>query len=219
MAYPQQPYGQQPDHPQHYVTSPHQAYGHPPGPPRRRKSSGGVILLAVLACVVVLFGGCAVLIATLGSGTKPTPVTEAETKAKEAESAQKVAGIGAVVKDGKFSFKVTKLERRASVGGSFLNKQAQGVFLLVYVTVENIGDEAQAFSGAAQKLYDGSDREYEASSEAAIYFEESQSLYENINPGNAVKGVVLFDIPKNTKYKTIELHDSVFSDGVRVSLT
>jgi hypothetical protein len=33
-----------------------------------------------------------------------------------------------------------------------------------------------------------------------------------------VEGVVLFDVPKSVKPETIELHDSLFSSGVKVSL-
>jgi hypothetical protein len=93
------------------------------------------------------------------------------------------------------------------------------VFLLVHVTVENIGNESQAFFGNNQKLFDAKGRQYEASTEAAFYLEDSKSLYEKINPGNSVNGVVLFDVPKNVEPVSIELHDSIFSDGVEVSLS
>ncbi|MFG1697362.1 DUF4352 domain-containing protein [Nonomuraea sp. NPDC049309] len=55
--------------------------------------------------------------------------------------------------------------------------------------------EPQAFTSAAQKLHaDG--KEYDADTGASIYAENSKSLYEKINPGNSVRGVVLFDIPR-----------------------
>jgi hypothetical protein len=41
---------------------------------------------------------------------------------------------------------------------------------------------------------------------------------EPINPGNAVAGVILFDLPRGAKPTKIELHDSVFSGGVTVTL-
>ncbi|MEU6998988.1 DUF4352 domain-containing protein [Nonomuraea sp. NPDC046570] len=182
-------------------------------------------MLLILAVVfVVLVGGCAALVVSLAGGGDRTTTANADRDpggAKPGDKPKKekpeAPGIGSVVKDGEFSFKVTKLERKARVGGDFLNKDAQGVFLLVYVTVKNIGDEQQAFSSSAQKLY-AKGKEYEASAEAAIYLENSKSLYEEINPGNSVKGIVLFDVPKTLKPDSIELHDSLFSDGVRVDL-
>ena len=227
------PYGQeQPGYPpppqQPYP--PQGGYGYPPGPPphRKKKSSAPMVLLIIGAVVLVLFGGCAVLVAAVGGGGdgKPSTATAKVSDEPTKKSSQpkkdeepKAAGIGSVVRDGKFSFKVTKLGTATKVGGQYLSKKAQGKFLLVYITVKNIGDEAQAFTGVAQKLYDAGGKEYEASSEAAIYLEDSKSLYEEINPGNSVRGVVLFDVPKDMEPASIELHDSVFSDGVKVSLT
>ncbi|WP_433436009.1 DUF4352 domain-containing protein [Nonomuraea sp. CA-141351] len=190
--------------------------------------------------VLVLFGGCAAIVAALGSssggGSRSTtvavddnqseqaptekPAEQAPTEEPAEEPAKKAeqARIGSKVRDGKFEFTVTKMDKQARVGDEFLGTDAQGVFLLVHVTVENIGNEAQAFTSAAQKLHaDG--KEYEADAGAAIYLKDSKSLYEKINPGNSVQGVVLFDIPKDLNPETIELHDSIFSGGVRVSLS
>jgi hypothetical protein len=227
-------YGQQPPSQPYPPQQP--GYGYPPGPPPppRKKSSAPLVLGIIGVVVLVLFGGCAVIVTALGSvGNSPStsatvadtpeeePADEPAKKKTEEPKAEepKVAGIGAVVKDGDFTFKVTKLEKRARVGNDFLGEDAQGVFLLVHVTVKNVGDEAGSFFGASQKLYDAKGREYEASSGASIYLKDSKSLYEKINPGNAVNGVVLFDIPKNVKPTEIELHDSMFSEGVKVNLS
>ena len=54
---------------------------------------------------------------------------------------------------------------------------------------------------------------------AAIYANEDQQvLFEEINPGNTVKGKLVFDIPKGAKLASLEPHDSMFSGGVTVSL-
>ncbi|MPY81264.1 MAG: DUF4352 domain-containing protein [Actinophytocola sp.] len=39
-----------------------------------------------------------------------------------------------------------------------------------------------------------------------------------VNPGNSVKGIVVFDIPKNVEPVELVLTDSMFSGGVTVSL-
>jgi hypothetical protein len=89
---------------------------------------------------------------------------------------------------------------------------------MVSVKVENIGDEAQSMFGDNQLLFDQDGREFSADTEAAIYMDNAQTLWEEINPGNAINGVVVFDVPKDAKPASIELHDSMFSDGVTVSL-
>ncbi|MFJ2033736.1 DUF4352 domain-containing protein [Streptosporangium sp. NPDC087985] len=141
-------------------------------------------------------------------------------KQNEPKSAgPKRAVIGDVVKDGKFSFKVTKVETGLKrVGGEYFGSDAQGQYVLVHVTVENIGDKAQLFSDSSQKLIDTGGRQYDADSGAALGLKDSNAFLKNINPGNTVSGILLFDVPKDFRIKAIELHDSIFSGGVTVAL-
>ncbi|WP_407320110.1 DUF4352 domain-containing protein [Isoptericola halotolerans] len=128
-------------------------------------------------------------------------------------------GLGDPVRDGKFEFTVTELEDDVQqIGDDFLNEKAQGRFLLVHVTVENIGDEAQYFDGDSQKLVDTKGRTHSADTGAAIYLDDSNSFLNEINPGNSVDGVVVFDLPADASAATLELHDSMFSGGVEVSV-
>ncbi|MGN9785415.1 DUF4352 domain-containing protein [Nonomuraea sp. ZG12] len=84
--------------------------------------------------------------------------------------------------------------------------------------MKNIGNESETFSGGNQKLYDTKGREYEADTGAAIFVDDSNSFLEKINPGNSVKGLLLYDVPKRVKLDVLELHDSMFSGGVQVKL-
>ena len=128
-------------------------------------------------------------------------------------------GIGDKVRDGKFEFMVTKVKPGvATVGDSMLGKKAQGQFVLVSITVANIGDEPQTLVGDAQKLFDTQGRKFSVDTEAAVYLADSNSIFEEINPGNSVKGTLLFDIPDGVKPARLELHDSPFSGGVDVGL-
>ncbi len=137
-----------------------------------------------------------------------------------AEPAEDAAGIGDPVRDGKFEFTVTEVETGVSeVGDEFLSEQAQGQFVLVHMTVSNIGDQAQMLSGGNQTLVDDQGREHSANGSAAIYLDDSETFLNDINPGNSVEGIVVFDIPADAQPAAIELHDSMFSGGVTVSLT
>jgi hypothetical protein len=130
-----------------------------------------------------------------------------------------VAKVGDKARDGKFEFVVTKIERgKSQIGDEDFNTKAQGEFVMVHVTVTNISKEPQTFDGDDQKLFaDGA--EHTADTEAAIYLgEASQSIWEEINPGNTVKGIVVFDVKKGAKLERLELHDSTLSGGVEVRL-
>lgn len=145
---------------------------------------------------------------------------EEEAPAEEAPAEPETApGIGTTVADGKFEFVVTQVETGVEqVGDEFLNQAAQGQFVLVHVTVTNIGDEAQYFDGSSQKLLDTAGRTHSADTGAAIYLGDSESFLNQINPGNTVDGVVVFDVPADAELASIELHDSPFSGGVTVAL-
>jgi hypothetical protein len=48
--------------------------------------------------------------------------------------------------------------------------------------------------------------------------DDNQAFLNTINPGNAVTAKIIFDIPKSVKLVKLELHDSIFSGGVLVTL-
>lgn len=75
-------------------------------------------------------------------------------------------------------------------------------------------------SDSDQDVYDSSGRKYSADSAAGISANSSQNsvFLNDINPGNTVRGVIAFDMPKGVKAVRADLHDSRFSGGVSVSL-
>jgi hypothetical protein len=91
--------------------------------------------------------------------------------------------------------------------------------VLVHVTVTNVGTESEMFTSANQTLLDAEGREFEADAGAALVnVPDSESFLTDINPGNSVDGVLVFDVPEGLSPAAIELHESLFSDGVTVSL-
>ncbi|MFF0543347.1 DUF4352 domain-containing protein [Nocardia thailandica] len=194
-----------------------------------------MIVLSVLAGVFVLcgFGGC---VAALGSGTdkgsKAAPTFTQPAGAPAAAggagapsaaappSRSDVAAAGATVRDGKFEFTVTAIDPPVKTVGSnpYLQKTAQGEYLLVYVRVTNIGNKAQTYWSGNQKLIDDRGREFENDTMAGINVNEGTAMSSEINPGNSVDVVVVFDIPAGTTPAALELHDSAFSGGAKVAL-
>ncbi len=153
-----------------------------------------------------------------GGGGSATGGTSDAGGAQE-EPAEAAPGIGATVADGKFEFVVSQVETGVTrVGTDLFGQAAQGQFVLVHLTVSNIGDDAQYFDGSSQKAYDASGRTYSSDGSAAVYVDESNSFLNQINPGNQVQGVVVFDVPADVALTELELHDSPFSGGVRVAL-
>lgn len=132
-----------------------------------------------------------------------------------------VAGIEQPARDGKFEFTVHSAPdcSKTTLGTEFINTKAQGVFCLIKVTVSNIGNEPQYMFADNQYAFNASNQKYSADSSAAIYLDEaSQTLWDEINPGNKVTGYLVYDVPAGTELTTLELHDSAFSGGVKVNL-
>lgn len=191
-----------------------------PEPPKRKSWPARHKILTTLGVIVAVFIIAGIANSVGGGGDTATVAQSDSGTGKKADKPKaKTASIGDPVRDGKFEFTVTKIRKGVdSIGDQYLGTKAQGQFVLVSVTVKNIGDEPQSFFGDNQYLFDAGGRKYSADSEAAVYLDDSKSLYEEINPGNEVKGTVIFDVPKDAKLKTLELHDSAFSGGIKVSI-
>lgn len=172
------------------------------------------VLTAILA--LILIG----VVAGAGGGSKKASNSSTASTDTATKSAS-VAKIGESVRDGKFEFTVASIKcGETSVGtNQYLTKQAQGQFCLLNVTVKNIGSEAQTFDSSSQYLFDGAGAKLSADSSASLYANPEGSTFLNqINPGNSVTGIVVFDIAKGVTPVSAELHDSAFSSGVKVNL-
>ncbi len=214
--------------------APHQ-YGAqpPPAPPEPTKKSWFArhkfltALLAIIAFIIViaaLSGGDDDGTAPAGGSTAAEQDAAADDDGADEEAAAEAAeddapAIGDAVRDGKFEFVVTDIEAGLeSVGAEFLSEEAQGQFVLVHTTVSNIGDEGQTLYDGDQLLMDTEGRQHSANSMAGLVIEKNDTFFNEINPGNTVEGVIVFDIPTDAEPASLELHDSGFSGGVTVSL-
>lgn len=160
------------------------------------------------------------VISSAAGGGKTNTSTNSSSKSSTAKTAE-VAKIGRPVNDGKFEFTVSSVEcGKVSVGSSqYLTKSPQGQYCLLNVSVKNIGDQAQSLISSNQYLLNASGQKYSADDTATIYNAPSgTSWYNDINPGNSVNGAIVFDIPKDQTPASVELHDSAFSNGVKVNL-
>ncbi|MER7824527.1 DUF4352 domain-containing protein [Streptomyces sp. NPDC096097] len=190
----------------------------PERPPDRR---GWFALHRLLTVLMAVTAGLVVLgIAGSFAGKEPVaPPPPAPTRAEAVTDTARLPGVGEPVRDGKFEFTVTRLQPGVrNIGGAY-GQDAQGQFFLVHMTVKNIGDRARTFDGSDQELIDRNGNKYSADTVAAIHLDGSESFLEQINPGNVVDGIVVFDIPKGAAPARIELHDSMFSGGTTVDLT
>lgn len=148
------------------------------------------------------------------------PAEEPPVDSAPVDEPASAAGIGQPASDGAFTFTVASLEcGQASVGEGPFAEEAQGQFCLLSVRVENTGDSAQLLLADSQYLLNADGTQYSVSSQATFANDvDGDSLFTEINPGNAVEGVFVFDVPQAAQIATAVLHDSAFSGGVEVNL-
>lgn len=104
----------------------------------------------------------------------------------------------------------------------YLQKEAQGQFCLLNLSITNNGDAAAYLSSANQKLLDKDGKTYSSDSEATIYADPKKGLLSGeINPGNTAKGLIVFDIPEKVKPTEAALAGGFFGikDVARVNLS
>jgi len=173
------------------------------------------VMTVILGLILVIIIGSA---ASGGDKTKTSSSSNSKSDTKTATTGK----VGEGVRDGQFEFVVKSVTcGKASVTDSsgYITKTAQGQYCMMDVTVKNIGNKQQYFSESDQKLLNAGGQQYSADSSATLTnSNNSDALLAQINPGNTVEGILVFDIPKDQTPVTAELHDSSFSGGVKISL-
>lgn len=207
-----------------YPQQPPRPFGPPPvpgpaPPPRKRGLSTVAIVALVIGGLTALCCIGGVVMVVSGGDSEPA-ASSAEEVAARGVKADDDPGIGAPARDGKFEFVVSKVEcGKPSVGSGLFREDAQGQFCLVSMSVKNIGNGAKTLDSAWQYAYDASNRKFDADGAASSYANDNHELFLNeINPGNQVDAVLVFDVPKDVKLAKLELHDSPFSGGVTVKV-
>ena len=191
---------------------------------KKKRFAFPIILVGVIVVSAVASGG--------QSDEQAAPATDSALPAVDASEAPVAAepepakealpGIGAAVVDGKFTFTVNGVTCGVPTVGDTTyggGSTAQGQYCKIAVTIVNTGDKAQTLFGDNQKLVDGAGREFSPDTAAMIWdAPDGNGWMSEINPGNTLTANVIFDVPMDATLEHIELHDSMFSAGVKVAL-
>ena len=78
-----------------------------------------------------------------------------------------------------------------------------------------VDDEPQILRGLRTNLVA---RGYEVSTAAHMYLNSDVGIMGQIDPGNSIQVKLPFDVPPDSRFTMLELHDSMFSGGVKLAL-
>jgi hypothetical protein len=122
------------------------------------------------------------------------------------------ASKGTPVTDGSLQFVVKSISQTPTISTSFgATYTANGVYMIVDVTIANVGDAPATFQGINQKLIVGTEQ-YAYAGEPTFALQHNPTA--TINPGLSVSATIAFDVPVGVNPTRIELHEDQLSPGV-----
>jgi hypothetical protein len=164
---------------------------------------------------------------TVGAGndaatTSQTPAAEtttahANTSTEQTATASPSTPVnGGEASDGPLSFTIHGVDLGPTVTSSNapVQKDAQGQYAVVHMTVTNNSDQSTSFVATFQKLK-ANDTVYNVDDEATFYLDSGLA---EIAPGESADFSIAFDIPPGAVPQAIELHTDPMSAGTEVPL-
>jgi len=204
------------------------AYEEPPGPWRSRSR---VTLLLVIVAGIVVVGGLAVSLVrdnrgspgTVASPTPSGPSISVATTVTTTTVTLPVTPPGVVSRDGPLQFQVLDVARAKTVSdptnNRYLTATAQGEYIVLTVSVANIGTDPVNFFSQDQALIDVAGIRYGPSADADLYMNATDgNPMGAVNPGQSITVRIAFDVPPGTREAVLELHATPGSTGAGIGL-
>jgi hypothetical protein len=129
----------------------------------------------------------------------------------QAGSDDKAYKIGQTIELEGTQYTVTKATTQPRVGGAF-GEKADGVFVVVDMTIENKKDETKVFSDTAATFHAQDDSKYEGS-DAAIYLGDDSLFLREMQPDLPTKGKLVFDVPPTKVAGGVLVVEDLFGGG------
>lgn len=152
--------------------------------------------------------GCTTDEGSAGDSGDEDDTTDAEDGSAAEDGTQHDVGERFTVGSGEKSIRYTVEEATLarSVGTSSFNTDADGLFLIVVLSMENVGDETIDITSRHLQVVDSEGREFDADTGANVYvsqdarFDAEGITFEQLQPGIRQTRVVVFDVATNQSY-------------------
>jgi len=181
-----------------------------------------LILTGILGLFVLI-----IVISVAGSGGKKTgeQTTATETKTvsenKPIET-ETIAKVEEAVEDNGLAFTVTGVDNLSSLGNQFTRTDAQGIFYVITLKIENKSDSTKTIDSSMITLTDSQNRQYDRSVEGQTAKGLAQGkvdlFLQQVQPSLSVTGDIVFDIPKDATGLKLIVKGSLFGSGKKIDL-
>ena len=152
---------------------------------------------------------------------KQVSESEQETSEPAKEKKEAETSIGKEITVGHFSYIITGIKFKKTVGGEFGTETADGIYLLVDLTIKNVSDETRTLDGSCFYLTDLNDVKFEFSINGSTALEMSgmKSLFlKECQPRIKTKGVLIFEVPEKDEYYLHLAGNFMGSSSVKILL-
>jgi hypothetical protein len=157
----------------------------------------------------------AVLLAGLLAGCSGGPREAVSPEAPSRTAASPPPTMGTPVRDGRLEFIVNGVRLGPSISSDHASYKAHGRYVVVGLSVTNVGDQPETYMAIDQKLIvDG--KQYDYAAEPTILLDTNTTSL--INPGIRISALIAYDVPAGTRPGSIELHGAAGTPGVDVDL-
>jgi len=119
--------------------------------------------------------------------------------------------IGNTVVIGNITYKVTSTSTTHNVGGDLFGENADGIFIIVDMEMENRGTKSVQMLNNYFKLIDSKGREFETDNGAWIHLENNVFL-KQLQPSLPTSGQMVFDVPTTTESYMMEIDGISFNN-------
>lgn len=177
---------------------------------------GGIGLLILIVIGVIASAG--------GSGNNQTSNqanTDNNSPAKQ-ENTEKTYGLNETVQDDHLAFTVTNVETAETLGNQFTKRDAQGMFYIVTLKIENKGNKTATFDSSMAKVVDDKGREFERSIEGQTAKGMDQGkvdlFLQQVQPSLSAAGDLVFDLPADIKNPMLVVKGTYFGKGAKIKL-
>ena len=176
-----------------------------------KKRGGCLRIIAGLIGLIVVIA----IIASLAGGKKDEGTVSKGNgnTSGSSNSGSATAGIGDTLTLKGTSYKVTAARKAKSVGNSFSKTTADGIFVIVNLTITNRKDEPKTILADNVRIRAGNGNEYNTSDKAFAAFDNQLTVLQEIQPQLPKKVVAVYDIPPGAVKGAKLVVKDLFSDS------
>ncbi|MEM3390675.1 MAG: DUF4352 domain-containing protein [Nitrososphaeria archaeon] len=160
------------------------------GPKSSAKRENRIVGKTILAAATVF--GILLLTGLLMEATAPETLTASKTAAATSTVAETVYGAGEPVIAGNLAYTVEKVYTADRIAFA----KADGVYVIVSLTIENVGKETVTVDSEMLKIEDEQGRTYSANDDATVFLDRGL-IVRQFQPNIPSRADIAFDVPKN----------------------